>query len=132
MTEAQHERIPIERPELQRLFTNWLIQLLDERYGVKARGASGAVFEAQSWNVTLADDSMIQVKFDRSGQSVVQGPDGYEGDLASIVEGAHRRTLALDYGTGAWWKVSFLTDMSNAGLMGVWNLHFVRLMSEHN
>ena len=33
----QREQLTLERPELQRLFVNWLIQLLDERYGVKAR-----------------------------------------------------------------------------------------------
>lgn len=37
-----------------------------------------------------------------------------------------------DFDAGAWWKVSFLTDMSDAGLTGVWNLHFMRIMSEHN
>jgi hypothetical protein len=128
MTGDQHEQLSIERPELQRLFVNWLIQLLDERYGVKARGSSGVA----RWNVTLADDTIIQVEFDRSGQPVVQGPAQYQADLTFVAEDARRRTLALDFGTGAWWKVLFSTDMNDAGLMGATMLHFMRIMSEHN
>jgi hypothetical protein len=116
------------RPELQKLFVDWLIRLLDERYGVKGWGSPGA----GRWSVTLADDSTVLVEFDRLGQPAVQGPAEWEDDLASIVENAHRQTLALDFGEGAWWKVSFSTDMSDAGLMGVTMLHFMRIKSEHN
>lgn len=125
MTGDQYEGLSIERPELQRLFVNWLIQLLDERYGVRQRGSEGA----SRWNVTLTDESTIQVEFDRSGQPLVQGPAEHEDALASIVEDAHRRALALDFGKGAWWRVSFSTDM---GLTGAAVLHFMRFMSEHN
>jgi hypothetical protein len=125
MAGNEHEHPPIERSEHQRLFVNWLIYLLDERYGVSSRGSS----EASHWSVTLADESTIQVEFDSYGQPEVQGPAEYQDALASLAEDAHRRTLALDYGTGAWWKVSFSTDM---GLTGVTLLHFMRLMNEHN
>jgi hypothetical protein len=123
----QREQLTLERPELQRLFVNWLIQLLDERYGVKARGSSGA-----QWNVTLSDDNRIEVEFDHAGQPIVQGPAEYEDDLISVTDDARTRTLALDFGTGAWWKASFSTDMGDAGMMGVTMLHFMRIMSEHN
>jgi hypothetical protein len=125
MTENQHERSPIDRPELQKLFVKWLIQLLDERHGVKQRGSSGA----EGWNIILADDSPVEAEFDSSGQPRVKGPPEYEQELASVVEDASRRTLALDFGSGAWWRASFYTDM---GLSGVTMLHFLRLMSEHN
>jgi hypothetical protein len=127
MSGEQPGNLPIEKPELQRLFVDWLIQLLDERYGVKARGSSGA-----QWNVTLSDDSRIEVEFDHSGQPMVQGPIKYEDDLTSVAEDAHRRTLELDFGTGAWWKASFSTDMGDAGMWGITTLHFMRIMSEHN
>lgn len=91
MTGDQPDRLSIERPELQRLFVNWLIQLLDERYGVKARGSSGAA----QWNVTLADDSTIQVEFDRSGQPVVQGPPEYEDDFATYAHHVRTQLKAL-------------------------------------
>lgn len=47
------------RDELEKLFVNWLIYLLDERYGVNAWGT----VEASAWSVTLADGSTIQVGF---------------------------------------------------------------------
>jgi hypothetical protein len=125
MTENQHEGLPIDRLELQKLFVNWLLQLLDERFGVKQRGSSGT----GRWNITLTDESFIEAEFDTSGQPRVQGPPEYEQELASAVEDARRRTLALDFGSGAWWRASFSTDM---GLTGVTMLHFMRLMNEHN
>ena len=69
MTENQHEGLPINRPELQKLFVNWLIQLLDERFGVKQRGSSGT----GRWNITLTDESFIEAEFDTSGPPRVQG-----------------------------------------------------------
>lgn len=125
MSGDQGEQIIIERPELQRLFVNWLIHLLEERYGVKSRGSSGTA----RWSITLADESIIHVQAAHSGQIAVQGPPQYENDLAFLTEDAHTRTLALDFGEGAWWRASFSTDM---GLTGVTTLHFMRIMSEHN
>jgi hypothetical protein len=125
MSSDQREQLTLERPELQRLFVNWLIHLLDERYGVKSRGSSGP----GRWSVTLADESIIQVEIAPFGQIAVQGPAEYENDLAALAEDAHTRTLALDFGEGSWWKASFSTDM---GLTGVTTMHFMRIMSEHN
>lgn len=112
------------RDELEKLFVNWLIYLLDERYGVNAWGTA----EASAWSVTLADGSTIQVGFNPSGQPDVQGPAKYEGALASIVEDADRRTVARDYGAGAWWIVSRVTDMRASGVA---ILHLMRLRNEH-
>ena len=112
------------RDELQKLFVNWLIYLLDERYGVNGWGTA----EASRWSVTLGDGSTIQVGFKPSGQPDVQGPAKYEGALASIVEDANRRTVARDYGTEAWWIVSRVTHMRGSGVA---TLHLMRLRKEH-
>jgi hypothetical protein len=112
------------RDELQKLFVNWLICLLDERYGVSGWGTGGT----SPWSVTLADGSTIQVGFKPTGQPDVQGPAKHEGSIASIVEDADRRTVARDYGAGAWWLVSRVTDMRGSGVA---ILHLMRLRNEH-
>ena len=90
MSGDQREQLTLEQPELQRLLVNWLIRLLDERYGVKSRGSSGPA----NWSVTLTDESIIQVEIAPAGQIAVQGPAEYENDLGSLAEDAHTRTLA--------------------------------------
>jgi hypothetical protein len=126
MAKYEHGMAPITQPDLQKLFVNWLIYLLNERYGVGSRGSSGP----SEWSIQLAnEDHTFQVKFDQSGRAQVQGPPVYKEALAELVEDAHNRTLALDYfGTGAWWKASFTATVE----IGVTMLHFMRLMHEHN
>jgi hypothetical protein len=124
MAGNKHERPQIEQPELQWLFVNWLIYLLGEQYGVNGWGTS----EASRWSITLADESTIQVEFDPSDRPDVQGPAEYEAALVSIVKDAYRRTLARDYGTGAWWMVACRTDMR---MSGVGILHLMRLRKEY-
>jgi hypothetical protein len=132
------------RAKLQKLFVNWLIHLLDERFGVSGWGTPEAshwsvydgqheageqgTSEASAWRVTLEDGNTIHVGFKPSGQPDVQGPAKYEGVLASIVQDADRRTVARDYGAGAWWMVSRVSDMRGSGVA---ILHLMRLRNEH-
>ena len=57
-----------KRGELQELFVNRLIYLLDERYGV----GGWATDAASHWSVTLADGSTIQVRIKPLGEPDVQ------------------------------------------------------------
>jgi hypothetical protein len=108
-----------------RLWAEWVLRLLDERYGVTQHGSSGP----KSWSATLANGTVIQFRVTEAGRTETDAPDEFAADAAAIAADAHRRTLALDYGSGAWWKASFSTDM---GMSGVTALHFMRIMSEHN
>ena len=108
-----------------RLWADWVLRLLDERYGVTQQGTGGP----KSWNATLANGAVIQFRVTETGRCEIEAPQESAADAAAVAEYAHRRTLALDYGSGAWWRASFSTDM---GLSGVTALHFMRIMSEHN
>lgn len=107
-----------------RLWADWVLRLLDERYGVTQHSSA-----PKNWTVTLANGSVVQFSITETGRGEIDAPHEYAADAAAIAADAHRRSLALDYGTGAWWKASFSTDM---GLSGVTDLHFMRIMSEHN
>jgi hypothetical protein len=108
-----------------RLWADWVLRLLDERYGVTQQSNG----EGKNWNATLANGAVIQFRVTETGECEIEAPQEYTADANAIAEDAHRRTLALDYGSGAWWRASFSTDM---GLSGVTSLHFMRIMSEHN
>jgi hypothetical protein len=123
---GRQDQLLIESPELQRLFIDWMIHLLDEHYGVKSRSSAGG---GTPWSITLADDSVIQVELNSFGQFSVEGRAKYKNELATLAKDAHTRTLALDYGKGAWWSASFSTDL---GATSVGMLHFMRFISEHN
>lgn len=126
MTDNQHGGLQVGQPVLDSLFVDWLIRLLDDRYGVRQRGSPGE----RRYSITLTDESVIEVEFDASGQPQVQGPTEHRADLPSLVEDARKRASALDFGSGVWWETSFSTDVS--GITGVGMLHMMRTMSEHN
>jgi hypothetical protein len=78
----------MQKSDKQKLFVNWLIYLLDQRYGMNGWGTPDAshwsvydgqhevdeqgTSEASHWSVALADGSTIQVRFKPSSQPEVR------------------------------------------------------------